>query len=69
MSYFIVKSRKSADMKAALLLVRRVSGRPWSANSLRRACMVTRDNMVDTRTTSSHLEWESMIIKKHLALE
>lgn len=58
--YFIVKSREPANMKAIPLSVVKVSGSLWVASSFCRARMVREDDMVDTETTSNHLEWESM---------
>lgn len=56
MSYFVMKSRKSPEVKADLLYMTMVSGRPWVANSFLRAGMVTCDDIVDKGTTSSHFE-------------
>lgn len=57
--YFVVKSWKSADVKAIALFVTRVSGSPCVTNSFHRAHMITEDNVVNTRTISYHCEWES----------
>lgn len=45
---FVVKSRKSVDVKAIPLSATKVSGSPWVANSFHRAHIVARDDIVHT---------------------